>query len=118
MMQENVWLPQERLLAAETITAESFIKRAQSSLMKRKITSYVHGSMNQEDALSLNDQCIDALAVNDGEAYREDLIVNEEGNHIYLYRNIYIYIIYIHQLELDLSIYIYTYLYTDTRIHI
>jgi insulysin len=80
MMQENVWLPQDRLLAAETITAESFIIRAQSSLMKRKVTSYVHGNMNQEEALSLNDQCIDALAVNDGEAVRENLLVNEEGD--------------------------------------
>lgn len=65
-MQENVWLPQDRLKAAEEITSETFIKRAQSALIRRRVTSHIHGDMSQEAALALYDQSMAILGSNTG----------------------------------------------------
>ena len=66
-MQENVWLPQDRLAAAEEITSESFIKRAKKALIRRRVTSHIHGDLSQEAALALYDQSIAILGPNEGE---------------------------------------------------
>jgi insulysin len=64
-MQENVWLPNDRLEAAEKITSESFIKRAKSALIRRRTTSFIHGDLTQEAALSLCDQSVKILGPNE-----------------------------------------------------
>lgn len=63
-MQENTWLPGDRLKAAESITAESFIKRAQSALIRRRVTSHIHGDLSQEAARSLYDMSVKILGPN------------------------------------------------------
>lgn len=65
-MQENVWLPQDRLKAAEEITSETFIKRAKKALIRRRVTSHVHGDLSREDALALYDQSMAILGPNEG----------------------------------------------------
>ena len=66
-MQENVWLPQDRLKAAEEITSETFIERAKKALIRRRVTSHIHGDLSQEAALALYHQSMAILGPNEGE---------------------------------------------------
>jgi secreted Zn-dependent insulinase-like peptidase len=85
-MQENVWLPQDRLKAAEEITSETFIKRAQSALIRRRVTSHIHGDMSQEAALALYDQSIAILGSNIGkENHTTDVFEFFRGTSMYFH---------------------------------
>ena len=84
-MQENVWLPRDRLAAAESITAESFINRAHSALIRRRVTSYIHGDLTQEAARALYDMSVTILGPNvvpEGPATHSlgGVAVNAEGD--------------------------------------
>lgn len=54
LLQENTWLPSQRLVAAELITIEDVQKRAQSLLSGTKLITYVHGNMNLEETLTIH----------------------------------------------------------------
>lgn len=81
-MQENVWLPQDRLKAAEEITSETFIKRAKKALIRRRVTSHIHGDLTQEAALALYDQSMAILGPNEGD-------INENCSEAWFYLNIF-----------------------------
>lgn len=55
LLQENAWLPNQRLEAAETMTMENVKDRVAKSLLKgTRLTTYVHGDMNVEQSLSIH----------------------------------------------------------------
>ena len=44
----------------------SFIKRAQSALVRRRVTSYIHGDLGEEAAMGLYDQSVKIIGPNEG----------------------------------------------------
>ena len=55
LLQENAWLPNQRLEAAEAMTMENVKDRVTKSLLKgTRLTTYVHGDMNAEQSLSIH----------------------------------------------------------------
>lgn len=64
LFQENVWLPIDRIRAAELITKETLLSRVQSllSYSPSRTTSYYHGDLSSQSALGLNMECNAALS--------------------------------------------------------
>jgi secreted Zn-dependent insulinase-like peptidase len=64
VLQENVWLPSDRIRAAELITKETLLSRVQTllSYSPSKVTSYYHGDLPSQSALGLNMECTAALS--------------------------------------------------------
>ena len=50
----------------------SFIHRAQTALVRRRVTAYVHGDSTQEQALALYRQSMSILGPNEGEQEESD----------------------------------------------
>jgi secreted Zn-dependent insulinase-like peptidase len=78
LLQEHIWLPPDRIAAAETVTPATLVARAQRALRRTHVTSYVHGDLAPSAAVTLHNDC---MAILDANAVHTETALTDSKDH-------------------------------------